>query len=96
MASTALRLVLLPAGRPPRLPSQSTTHAPSYLQFTQTVQGTLCLSRHRGQVVSRNSCENPWQKILDARVAKKFDTVHGQGLELSVEFFNLLNGLKSE
>ena len=64
-------------------------------QFTQTVQSNACLASHRGQVVARSSCENPFQNILDARVAKKFETYRGQGLEVSVDFFNLLNGLKS-
>jgi outer membrane receptor protein involved in Fe transport len=64
-------------------------------QFTAALQGNACLASHRGEVIARNACENPWQNILDARVAKRFETVRGQGLELSVDFFNLLNGLRS-
>ena len=74
-------------------PAQGLDSAAQRSQFTQTVQGNECLSGHRGEVVARNSCENPWQNVLDARVAKRFETVRGQGLELSVDFFNLLNGL---
>ena len=64
-------------------------------QFGQTLANNACISSHRGQIIARNSCENPFQHILDARIAKRFETVKGQGLELSLDFFNLLNGLKS-
>ncbi len=64
-------------------------------QFQTALQGNSCLSSHRGQIVARSACENPFQNILDARVAKKFETYRGQALEVSVDFFNLLNGLKS-
>lgn len=64
-------------------------------QFAAALQGNDCLASHRGQVIARNACENGWQNVLDARLAKHFETVRGQGLELSVDFFNLLNGLKS-
>ncbi len=64
-------------------------------QFEAAIQSRDCLAANRGRVVGRNSCTNPWQNVLDARVGKRFETVRGQGLELSVDFFNLLNGLKS-
>ena len=64
-------------------------------QFGQMLANNACVSSHRGQIIARNSCENPFQHILDARIAKRFETVKGQGLELSLDFFNLLNGLKS-
>ena len=64
-------------------------------QYGQALQNNACLASHRGQVAARNSCENPFQNLLDARVAKRFPTFRGQDLEVSVDFFNLLNGLKS-
>jgi outer membrane receptor protein involved in Fe transport len=63
--------------------------------FNQKITSTPCLNDNRGRVVGRNSCRNPWQNIVDMRVAKTFNTVRGQSAELSVDFFNLLNGLKS-
>jgi outer membrane receptor protein involved in Fe transport len=65
-------------------------------QFAQGIQNNACLRENQGQVIARNTCQNPWQNVLDARIAKRFETTRGQGLELSVDFFNLLNGLKSE
>jgi hypothetical protein len=77
-------------------PAQGLDSATQRSQFAAAIQNNACLSQHRGEVVSRNVCQNPWQNILDARVAKRFDTMRGQALELSVDFFNLLNGLSSK
>ena len=77
-------------------PAQGLDSATQRSQFAAALQNNACLSEHRGTVISRNSCQNPWQNILDARVAKRFDTARGQALEVSVDFFNLLNGLSSK
>ncbi len=76
-------------------PAQGLDSAVQRQQFAAAIQNNVCLSEHRGEVIARNVCQNPWQNILDARIAKRFETTRGQGLELSVDFFNLLNGLKS-
>jgi hypothetical protein len=77
-------------------PAQGLDSAVQRTQFAQGIQNNACLSEHQGQVIARNACQNPWQNVLDARIAKRFETTRGQGLEVSVDFFNLLNGLKSE
>ena len=77
-------------------PAQGLDSAVQRSQFAQKLQDNACLSEHQGQVIARNACQNPWQNVLDARIAKKFATTRGQSLELSVDFFNLLNGLKSD
>jgi hypothetical protein len=64
--------------------------------FNKKISSTKCLEEHRGQVIGRGACRNPWQNIFDMRVAKTFNTVRGQSAELSVDFFNLLNGLNSD
>jgi outer membrane receptor for ferrienterochelin and colicin len=76
-------------------PAQGLDSATQRTQFTSALQSNSCLAGHRGQVIARNACENSWQNVLDARVAKRFETAGGRGLELSVDFFNLLNGLRS-
>lgn len=77
-------------------PAQGLDSAVQRTQFAQSIQSNPCLSEHQGQIISRNACQNPWQNVLDARVAKRFATTRGQAVEVSVDFFNLLNGLKSE
>ena len=64
--------------------------------FAGKINGTACLRDNRGQVIGRNACRNPWQNILDARLAKTFSTFRGQDVEISADFFNLLNGLSSK
>lgn len=60
------------------------------------IAGNDCLRSHRGQVISRNSCRNPWTNVLDARLSKKFTTYGKQGLEVVADFFNVLNGLNKD
>jgi hypothetical protein len=76
-------------------PTQGLDSAAQRAAFRSAIEGNDCLAAHRGTVVDRNSCHNSWQNVLDARLAKRFETVRGQGLKLSVDFFNLLNGLRS-
>jgi hypothetical protein len=55
-----------------------------------------CLRNNRGHILARNSCRNPWQNILSARVSKVFGTLHGQSIELTADMLNVLNFLKSD
>jgi hypothetical protein len=64
--------------------------------FNKKINGTKCLNEHRGHVINRGACRNPWQNIVDMRIAKTFNTLRGQNAELSLDFFNLLNGLSSK
>ena len=48
-----------------------------------------CLNAQRGRIMSRNSCRNPFQTFLDARVSKTINTVNGQSVEFSADFFNV-------
>ena len=57
------------------------------------IAGNACLNDARGGFVGRNACRNPWQNVLDARIAKRFRTIGTQNVELVADFFNVLNGL---
>ena len=50
-----------------------------------------CLSEHRGTLLPRNTCRNPWMNFLNARFAKVFNTVRGQSIEVSADVFNVLH-----
>src|SRR5689334_21614205 len=54
-----------------------------------------CLRNNRGHILPRNSCRNPWQNIVSARVSKVFNTLHGQSIELTADMLNVLNFLNS-
>ena len=64
--------------------------------FNSKINGIKCLNDRRGHVIARGACRNPWQNIVDMRIAKSFNTLRGQSAELSLDFFNLLNGLSSK
>ena len=49
-----------------------------------------CLEAQRGHVMERNSCRNPWQNSLNARLTKRVKLFGGQSIELAADFFNFL------
>ena len=64
--------------------------------LNRMIDGSECLKSHRGTVIDRNSCRNPWTNVLDARLSKKFTTYRKQGIEVVADFFNVLNGLNKD
>ena len=62
----------------------------------RVIAGNDCLKSHRGKVIDRNRCRNPWTNVLDARLSKKFTTYRRQGIEVVADFFNVLNGLNKK
>ena len=59
------------------------------------ITGEDCLNNNRGRLLPRNSCRNPWQNFLNARVVAPIPTTRGQSVELSIDLFNILNLLDS-
>jgi hypothetical protein len=55
-----------------------------------------CLHNNRGQIISRNACDTPWDQRLDARVAFRVPTVRAQRAELTLDIFNFLNLLNQD
>lgn len=61
-----------------------------------------CIRRFTGRIIRRNACEQPWRNSLDMSLRRKFEIGtqpvgtrgrEGQGVELSLDLFNVLNGL---
>lgn len=76
----------------PRDPSDITLDKPvDYDKLDQVIRSTPCLRSQRGRLLQRNSCRGGWIGGLDARVTKLIPTARGQGLELTVDLFNVLN-----
>jgi outer membrane receptor protein involved in Fe transport len=59
------------------------------------INGEDCLRENRGRLLPRNSCRNPWENFLNARVSKAFTTVAGQSVEFTADMLNVLNFLHS-
>jgi Carboxypeptidase regulatory-like domain/TonB dependent receptor len=50
-----------------------------------------CLDQSRGEILPRNRCRNPWQNLLNARVAKDIGLTGAHTLQLTLDVFNLLH-----
>jgi len=65
--------------------------------FQQFISNTPCLNSQRGQIMSRNSCRNPWVNEVDVSLAQslgKFGGPRFQNLQIRLDvinFGNLLN-----
>jgi hypothetical protein len=59
------------------------------------INGESCLNSARGTLLKRNTCRNPWQSFVNARLTKRFNTFNGQAFELTLDVFNLPNLLSS-
>ena len=68
----------------------------AYALLDTFIQGEDCLREHRGSVMTRNSCRNPWISFLNARVTKIFPTIRGQSVEISADIFNVLHLLSKD
>jgi hypothetical protein len=63
----------------------------AFARLDRFIQSQSCLQGARGSILSRNACRNPWQSVLNARLAKRIGLWTGQALELSLDAFNLLH-----
>ena len=59
------------------------------------INGESCLNGARGTLLKRNTCRNPWQNFINARLTKRFGTLRGQAFEITLDVFNLPNLLSS-
>jgi outer membrane receptor protein involved in Fe transport len=81
----------------PADPSQITLADPGQFAALEDFIGSQdCLRDARGGLLGRNTCRNPWQNFLNARLAGVIPTLRGQGLELSLDVFNVLNLIDSD
>jgi len=62
-----------------------------YQRLAAFVNRETCLSSARGGLLHRNTCRNPWQSVLNARLAKHLDLWNTHSVELTLDVFNLLH-----
>ena len=70
--------------------------ASAYARLDDFIQADPCLRAHRGRLLSRNACRNPWFGSINARLSKSVPTRAGQSLELSLDLYNLANLFSSK
>jgi hypothetical protein len=65
--------------------------AAAYDSLEAFIASEPCLRDHRGRLLERNSCRNPWQHMVNARVAKRVRAPGRQSVQISLDVFNVLN-----
>jgi hypothetical protein len=66
--------------------------ASAYDSLNAYINSQSCLRDNRGKILPRNACSNPWQSILNARIAKTLHVGAGaRDVELIADVFNVLN-----
>ena len=68
----------------------------AYATLDNYINTQDCLREQRGTLLRRNTCRNPWMNFLNARLAKVFNTVRGQQIEVSADVFNVLKLIGSD
>lgn len=64
--------------------------------FENFISSNKCLNDHRGQIMQRNSCENPWQNLLNVSVRQTLPEYRGNRLTAQLDVFNFLNLLNKD
>ena len=62
--------------------------------FEALIERTPCLQRHRGQILERNTCREPWSYTTIASLRQVVD-VGAHRPEISLDIFNVLNLLNA-
>jgi hypothetical protein len=78
-----------PVSRDSIIASQRLTYARNLSQFD-------CVGDYVGKIIPRNTCRQPWFNKLDVSLRKDIPTLNGQSAELSLDLFNVLNGLNRD
>ena len=55
-----------------------------------------CVGDYVGQIIPRNTCRQPWFNRLDVSIRNRIPTRASQNIEISLDLFNVLNGLNSD
>ena len=71
------------------------TDPSQYALLDRTIEKDPCLRSQRGRIMRRNSCQNYWITLLNARLSKPFVLRRGQSLELIADLFNVTNLINS-
>jgi outer membrane receptor for ferrienterochelin and colicin len=55
------------------------------------INASSCLSKQRGQILTRNSCRNPFTHLVDVSVRQRLPSVRGENIALQWDIFNFGN-----
>jgi outer membrane receptor for ferrienterochelin and colicin len=72
------------------------TPAQQAQDFEDFINSSECLSMHRGQILPRNSCRQPFFQQVDFAVRQNLPTLRGQRVAVQFEVFNFGNLLNNK
>ncbi len=67
------------------------TAAAQVTAFDNYITANKCLNSQRGHIMSRDSCNTPWNNRLDVSVQQRFPSWMGQRLTAQLDIFNFAN-----
>jgi outer membrane receptor protein involved in Fe transport len=67
------------------------TVADQQAAFDKFISGIDCLNSQRGQIMARNSCDNPWTNQLNVAIRQSLRTVGFQNVSLQLDIINFTN-----
>jgi len=72
---------------------QSGTRTPAQqaVDFENFIENSPCLSKHRGEILPRNSCRLPFLNQVDASIRQRLPTIKGQDVAITLDIFNFGN-----
>jgi outer membrane receptor protein involved in Fe transport len=96
--ASEIRVVAL---RNPSAPFNATTNpyepnAAAAQRLENFISQVDCLNEQRGRIFERNTCFNPWQRLVNVSVRQTLPEVRGNRVSAQLDVFNFLNLLNSE
>ena len=65
--------------------------------YDALISANSCFNEQRGQIMSRNSCRNPWQNFMDLSITQGFPALAGNNrFSVQLGVYNFLNMLNSD
>ncbi|WP_275829557.1 TonB-dependent receptor [Roseisolibacter sp. H3M3-2] len=65
-------------------------------RFENFISQIECLDEQRGKIFERNSCFNPWQRLMNVSVRQTLPEFRGNRLSAQLDIFNFLNLLNGD
>jgi outer membrane receptor for ferrienterochelin and colicin len=65
-------------------------------RFENFISQIDCLNDQRGKIFERNTCFNPWQRLVNLSVRQTLPEVRGNRVSAQLDVFNFLNLLNSD
>lgn len=64
--------------------------------FNSFIDGIDCLSKQRGRLMERNTCDNPWTNTVNVSLRQSLKTFRRQNVSLQLDVINFLNLLNRD